>query len=197
MDLATCYRLLELPEGATVTQVKASYRRLARQFHPDVSSADARLAQEQFIQITKAYKALTAAIAAGQPNAQHANSHSRPATASAAVSPPAVSQADPLSEADRRLKHQAYTQLQQYLKGQRFARAVALVEGLAQRLPADSEVRQWQAIAYQRWGRALIAAGEDAKARGYLKKALRTDPNNRALWTAVEQDFRRMNMVCR
>jgi len=191
MDLATCYRLLELPEGATFSQVKASYRRLARQLHPDVSAADSRSA-DQFIQLTDAYKALTAAIANGQ---------SRPVLTGpispqhAATTPPAQPVADPLSEADRKLKHLVYSQLQQCLKEQRFARAVMLVEGLAQRLPDDSEVRQWQAIAYQRWARALIDSGQSTKARRYLTKALRTDPHNRTLWSEVRQDFRRINVL--
>ncbi|MEO0407902.1 MAG: J domain-containing protein [Cyanobacteria bacterium P01_A01_bin.135] len=188
MDLATCYRLLELPEGATVAQVKASYRRLARQLHPDVSVADA--SADRFIQLTDAYKALVTALATSQP-------HTAPPVNAAPPPAPAPPVSPPLSNADRKLKRHVYSQLQACLKNQRFARAVTLSEALAQRLPGDSEVRQWQAIAYQRWGRALITTGEETKAKGYLKKALRTDPNNRALWSEVERDLRRLDMLCR
>jgi tetratricopeptide (TPR) repeat protein len=100
-----------------------------------------------------------------------------------------------LSEIEKQLKWSSYDQLQQLLKYQRFARAIALVEGLAQRIPHDPEVRQWKAIAYQRWGRHLVNERQLDKARIYLKKALRTDPNNRSLWAEVERDFRRMEQM--
>lgn len=87
------------------------------------------------------------------------------------------------------LKQDAYLQLKELLKQQKFPRAIALVEGLAHRMPADSEISQWQAIVYQRWGRLLINQGQPQKARIYLKKALRTDPNNQSLWSEVNRDF--------
>ena len=62
-------------------------------------------------------------------------------------------------------------------------------EGLAQRITHDSEVRQWQAITYQRWGRELIGQGQLAKARIYLDKALKTDPLNKSLWVEINRDF--------
>jgi tetratricopeptide (TPR) repeat protein len=97
-----------------------------------------------------------------------------------------------LSPLEQQLKTNSYQQLQQLLREQRFPRAIALIEGLARRLPQDSEVKQWQAIAYQRWGRQLIQERQLDKARIYLKKALRTDPHNRSLWAEVERDFRSM-----
>jgi hypothetical protein len=61
MDLANCYRLLGLTYGASLAEVKASYRRLARRYHPDVNAGD-RLTQEKFIQLTEAYKLLLSVI---------------------------------------------------------------------------------------------------------------------------------------
>lgn len=101
----------------------------------------------------------------------------------------------PLSEIEQQLKWRSYHQLQQLLKSQRFPRAIGLVEGLAQRLPHDPEVRQWQAIAYQRWGSQLLNTKQLDKARIYLKKALKTDPHNRSLWFEVERDFSRMEKI--
>jgi len=108
--------------------------------------------------------------------------------------PQAESNGD-LSAAEQKLKKDAYFELQQLLKYQRFPRAIALIEGLAQRVPEDLEVRQWQAIAYQRWGRHLIGEKQVDKARIYLKKAVKTDPHNRALWAEVERDFRRLEEI--
>lgn len=97
--------------------------------------------------------------------------------------------AEPLSDQEASLKQEAYEQLKELLRQQKFPRAIALVEGLAHRMPADMEITQWQAIVYQRWGRQLIQIGQPQKARIYLKKALRTDPNNQSLWREINQDF--------
>ncbi len=126
------------------------------------------------------------------------NSPTRPeATPGWGSSPPVVQFSPELSDMDRRLKQQSYDQLQILLKTQRFPRAIALVEGLAQRLPEDREVRQWQAITYQRWGRQLIQEKQYDKARVYLKKALKVDPHNRQLWAEVEGEFQRLEQVYR
>ncbi|MGC1307300.1 MAG: DnaJ domain-containing protein [Phormidesmis sp.] len=93
------------------------------------------------------------------------------------------------SDPEALLKQDAYRQLRSLLKQQKFPRAIALVEGLAHRMPADLEIIQWQAIVYQRWGRQLIKEGQSEKARIYLKKALRTDPHNQSLWSEVNRDF--------
>ena len=96
---------------------------------------------------------------------------------------------EPLSAEEETLKREAYAQLKGLLSQQKFPLAIALVEGLAHRMPADLEISQWQAIVYQRWGRMLILQGQPQKARIYLKKALRTDPNNQSLWSEVNRDF--------
>jgi len=97
-----------------------------------------------------------------------------------------------LSAIEQELKQSSYKQLLQLFKEQRFPRAIALVEGLAQRMPNDPEIRQWQAITYQRWGRHLLDTRQLDKARVYLKKAIRIDPHNRSLCAEVEQDFQRL-----
>ncbi len=57
MNIAECYRLLELTSTANLHEVKASYRRLARRWHPDVNP-DNHQAHDMFIRVTKAYKVL-------------------------------------------------------------------------------------------------------------------------------------------
>lgn len=206
MNIADCYRLLGLNLQANRAEVKASFRRLARLYHPDVNTGD-RYAHEKFIQLHEAYKLLLEVV---KPEPEESR---QPQTAPAAKKEPVVTvrrqpvatkvtpkepkfQENPqLSQVERQLKENSYIQLQYLLKSQRFPRAIALVEGLAQRLPYDSEVRQWQAIAYQRWGRYLIGEKQLDKARIYLKKALRTDPHNRSLWSEVERDFRRLEKI--
>ncbi|GAB4473719.1 MAG: J domain-containing protein [Elainellaceae cyanobacterium] len=227
MNLSECYRILGLRSSATYEEIKSSYRRLARRYHPDLNPGSAQQA-EQFIQVNAAYRQLmdlvqptrigdrrsnpppprspqppapptaqTSPPPAQKPRASQAGQPQRPATSSSAglrKRPPI--QRDPAaSPTDHQLKEHVYSRLQQLLRQQRYPRAVALVEGLAQRLPNDLEVRQWLAIAYQRWGRHLVDLKQPEKARTYLNKALRTDPRNRALWFEVDRDLRRLDGI--
>ena len=207
MDIADYYRQLGLRSGASLSQVKASYRQLARQYHPDVNPGNEQ-AKNKFIAITEAYKFLVNVAPHHVAESKVANSTVPPTSTPPDLGvkaqpqavkvtrkePPGQSKAD-LSAAEEKLKQDAYFELQQLLKYQRFPRAIALIEGLAQRVPEDLEVRQWQAIAYQRWGRHLIGEKQVDKARIYLKKAVKTDPHNRALWAEVERDFRRLEQI--
>ncbi|MEL7035531.1 MAG: DnaJ domain-containing protein [Cyanobacteria bacterium J06592_8] len=201
MNTTDYYRQLGLHSGASLEAVKASYRRLARLYHPDVNPH--HLAREKFIAVTEAYKFL---LKIAKPEAEILR---QPEPKQTVVSPPPVQPRrvkvtrkestvqynQKLSETDQKLKHNSYRELQQLLKYKRFPRAIALIEGLAQRIPQDSEIRQWQAISYQRFGRALIKEKKLEQARSYLKKALKTDPHNRALWAEVERDFRQLERV--
>ncbi|MBW4592821.1 MAG: J domain-containing protein [Brasilonema angustatum HA4187-MV1] len=196
MDLEDCYRLLGLRSGASFADIKASYRRLAQQYHPDINPDDTK-AKEKFIAVTEAYKLLLQKIPQQEtaqpynhsPVVEHQPTRTtRPQTATKEkikekVKPPSF------SEIEQRLKWRTYEQLQQFLKEKRFPQAISLAEALAQRLPEDAEVRQWQAISYQIWGRSLIAEKQPLKARIYLKKALKTDPYNKSLWNEVQRDF--------
>ncbi|MDX2216213.1 MAG: J domain-containing protein [Oculatellaceae cyanobacterium bins.114] len=220
MNLADCYRLLGLRTGASYDEIKASYRRLARQYHPDVNPGNPQQAKEKFIQLSEAYRQLMEAVQPSKaPDEKAAKAKSKPtstpsgtrspASTSAKSTPPksptqvkiTTRKAPPIernpeiSQNDYDLKQNVYEQLQRLLRGQRFPRAITLVEGLAQRLPNDPEVRQWQAITYQRFGRHLVDTKQSDKARIYLKKALRTDPHNKALWYEVERDFRRIEQI--
>ena len=51
------YKILNVSSKASATEIKSSYRRLARKKHPDVNDGDETLAQE-FAAIAKAYKVL-------------------------------------------------------------------------------------------------------------------------------------------
>lgn len=205
MDVKECYRVLQLPENASIDDVKASYRRLARQYHPDLNPEDGA-AHQKFIAIHQAYKQLlnVAPATKSNPKSNSATTdgevkvevkhrrQQKKAQKAQKTQKVQFEDTPELSPLEKRLKQQSYEQLQGLLKRGRLPRAIALVEGLAQRFPQDKEVRQWQAIVYQRWGHQLIQKGYFDQARIYLKKALRTDPHNRTLWLQVEKDFRYM-----
>ena len=55
MDL---YELLGIARGATLVEIKRSYRRLARKYHPDINPGD-NAAEAHFKEITRAYETLS------------------------------------------------------------------------------------------------------------------------------------------
>ncbi|MBD2205913.1 J domain-containing protein [Calothrix sp. FACHB-1219] len=205
MDLGDCYRLLGLRSGASFADIKASYRRLAQQYHPDINPDDHK-AKDKFIALTEAYKFLltvvipedTVGVASQTPVSAREETKTAPqekAPAAAKKRQATTPKPPGVTAIEQRLKWNTYEQLQRFLKEKRFPQAIALVEALADRLPEDAEVRQWQAITYQIWGRVLIDQHQVLKARIYLKKALKTDPNNKALGNEVQRDLQRLEQM--
>ncbi|WP_071191127.1 J domain-containing protein [Trichormus sp. NMC-1] len=200
MDLGDCYRLLGLRSGASFADIKASYRRLVQQYHPDMNPNDER-AKDKFIALTEAYRFLQTVIPpeeialksnSSSSSSNSVNNYTEVKAQSSGTSTTVMPHPPTLEDIEQRLKWKTYEQLQRFLQERRFPQAIALVEALAARLPEDIEVRQWQAIAYQIWGRALIAEKQLPKARIYLKKALKTDPHNKTLLNEVQRDFQRL-----
>jgi len=194
MELVECYRLLELSPNAGIEEIKASYRRLARRYHPDVNPNNREEAHTQFIRITEAYKYLLEQVSKGESstNVSHQSPASSKKTQVKRQRTETSPSSSPASDFDKKVKWDAYQQLQDLLKAQKFARATTLVESLSKRFPHDLEVRQWQAITYQQRGRQLVNQGQFELARTFLKKALSTDPHNRSLWYEVDRDFQRI-----
>ena len=52
------YEILELPRGASVSEVKKAYKRLARKYHPDLNPSDKK-AEERFKEISEAHSILS------------------------------------------------------------------------------------------------------------------------------------------
>lgn len=197
--------------GADFEAVKLAYRRLARRYHPDINP-NSQEAHDKFIQLTQAYRALAEQVShAGLGTSEGGEEQDFTASAddnhlekkpdsdilnhsarNEGLTTPQVLVNPLLSAIEQQLKQQGYEQLQQFFKEQRLPRAIALVEGLAQRMPTDVEIRQWQAITYRRWGRSLLEQGQFNKAQRYLEKSLRTDPYNKALLRELQRDFQQL-----
>jgi len=199
MDLEDYYRILGLRSGVSFADVKASYRRLVQQYHPDINPNDLK-AKDKFIAVTEAYKFLQTVLPPEEIKSRtnevktDVSSAREVQTQPAAPKTTVISHPPNLEDIEQRLKWKTYEQLQRFLQERRFPQAIALAEALMARLPGDAEVRQWLAIAYQIWGRVLITEKQLPKARIYLKKALKTDPYNKALWNEVQQDFQRLGL---
>lgn len=58
MDYRDYYRILGIDRKASEKEIKQAYRRLARQYHPDVNPSD-QAAQEKFKEINEAYEVLS------------------------------------------------------------------------------------------------------------------------------------------
>lgn len=172
---AECYRLLGLPDRASLEQIKAAYRQLARRYHPDCNPGDDR-AREKFVAIAAAYRQLLQARAGATPDNLRAPEGD-------------------LSPLDRELKWQSYQQLQELLGARQFARAASLSDSLMRRFPHDLEVRQWQAIVCHQYGRYLAQNDRYRQARRYLQKARRTDPQNRSLQIEIAQDLQQLQQA--
>lgn len=68
----TYYEILNLPEGASKAQIKKSYRKLVKLYHPDVT--DDPNAHEKYLEINQAYEALL------DPQPKHKTSSSGPSS---------------------------------------------------------------------------------------------------------------------
>ncbi|MFM7470474.1 MAG: DnaJ domain-containing protein [Nodosilinea sp.] len=190
MVLAHQYRILGLRTGASFSDIKLAYRHLARLYHPDTNPGNNQ-AKEKFIQVTQAYQALSQALPQAAARVRGQRSPVNPVQEQARTSP----QVRPDSSTDQDLKQMGFNQLQGLFRSRRYARAIALVEGLAHRFPQDPEVRQWQAITYYRWGQASISSGDFIKAAACLRKARRVDPHNRSLHQALDREFHRLQQL--
>ena len=62
------YEVLGVPKNATQDEIKAAYRKLAKQYHPDkyVGNPLSDLASEKFKEINEAYETLTNGNASGK-----------------------------------------------------------------------------------------------------------------------------------
>lgn len=52
------YEVLGVPKTASEEEIKKAYRQLARQYHPDVTKEDAKVAEERFKEVSEAYEVL-------------------------------------------------------------------------------------------------------------------------------------------
>jgi len=172
---AECYRLLGLPDRASLERVKVAYRQLARRYHPDCNPEDGR-AHEKFVEIAAAYQQLLSSgsdtVASTEPQTQ-----------------------TDLSPRDRELKWQSYQQLQELLSAQQFLRAVSLSDSLVRRFSQDMEVRQWQAVVCHQYGRHLAQKRQYCQAQRYLQKARRSDPQNRSLQVEIARDLQQLQQT--
>jgi tetratricopeptide (TPR) repeat protein len=188
-NIDQCYQLLGIYRGASIEELKAAYRSLARKLHPDLNPGDVD-APQRFISLNQAYQILL--------DKNQGDSTSTVSTTTVRSTDDARPQSAKTSTPNRNeddLKWQLYYELQSLLKQQQFLKAIVLIEGLAHHSPQDAQICQWQGIIYSQYGYQLIQRREFDKARIYLKKALKVDPHNRQLWQEVDRSFNRITQL--
>jgi tetratricopeptide (TPR) repeat protein len=198
-NLDKCYLLLGIRRGASLDELKAAYRSLARKWHPDLNPGDTD-AHQRFIALNQAYEILLVGVTAPIEQSSHFVNEQRTSTSAPQSSvvdrrPPQPATNTKPNHNEEELKWQLYYELQSLLKQQQFLKAIVLIEGLAHHSPQDSQVCQWQGIIYSQYGHQLIQRREFDKARSYLKKAVRVDPHNRQLWQEVDRAFNRITQL--
>jgi tetratricopeptide (TPR) repeat protein len=199
-NLDKCYLLLGICRGASLDELKAAYRSLARKWHPDLNPGDTD-AHQRFIALNQAYEILLVGVTAPIEQSSHFVNEQRTPTPAPQSSvrvdrrPPQPATNTKPTQNEEELKWQLYYELQSLLKQQQFLKAIVLIEGLAHHSPQDSQVCQWQGIIYSQYGHQLIQRREFDKARSYLKKAVRVDPHNRQLWQEVDRAFNRITQL--
>jgi tetratricopeptide (TPR) repeat protein len=195
LNLDKCYQLLGICRGASLDELKAAYRSLARKFHPDLNPGDLD-ASQRFIALNEAYQVLLGKIQAHSVRTSPANPVGSATTArTARREATQATKTHPAKKNEDELKWQLYYELQSLLKQQQFLKAIVLIEGLAHHNPLDAQICQWQGIIYSQYGHQLIQHREFEKARIYLKKALKVDPHNRQLWQEVDRAFNRITQL--
>jgi hypothetical protein len=68
ISLEECYRLLDLPASATTEQIRAAFRRLAKEHHPDVHSR--RRDHRRFVEVANAYRILREKLRVRPPDSE-------------------------------------------------------------------------------------------------------------------------------
>lgn len=184
MNLEQCYQLFNLQPGASATQIKGAYRKLARVMHPDVNPEDAS-AHNRFVTLTQAYELLLSVAEGRQVATMKPKSPAKPSA------PPVVT----LSKQEAELKWSSYQKLQELLQQRELIKAVSLVEALSNRLGQDPDVCQWQGIVYYFFGQHLLDRCQVDKAKIYLKKALKADPQNPQLSEQVRAEYHKIEQM--
>jgi tetratricopeptide (TPR) repeat protein len=198
VDSSDPHKLLGVPPGASLEIIKQAYRRLARQYHPDVAG---EAFKEQFQRVNEAYRVLCdhahrVVQASPEPPPKPTTAPVRMDVKKSHASPPPSASPSlkpvKLTPAQQQEFEKRAFYLKKALKSRDWVYALSQAESLSHQFPSYPQAIHLLAITYQRRGNALILEKRPSQARAYLAKALETEPDNKALAFEIERDLRRI-----
>jgi DnaJ domain len=188
INIGKSYELLGLDTSASIEEIKAVYRQMAKKIHPDLNPHDPT-ARDRFNTLNQAYQLLLAV-------------HSEPARIDISPEPEPVVTSDvrvtyvvdpPLSPQDLQLKIEVFESLEKLIRQENFTKAVSIVDMLAKVVPNCSDISKKQSEVYFKYAQDLVnRRSQFTLARTYLKAALKVDPHNQQRWQAVNREFNRI-----
>ncbi len=188
------YQILGVEPTATVDAIKQAYRQLARQFHPDVAGS---AAQDRFVQISLAYQVLSdpqqrRTYDLTLPRHYVAPPPTTPRPSVKIKQPPkpkpAPKRPEFIHQPVQRLDYEdTIREIYKAFSQHQFAIATKHAEQLVEHYPKDLQALHLMALAYYRRGSELLYYQQHKLAEVYLSEALKTEPNNSQLLSAIRQ----------
>ncbi len=195
ITLEQSYNLLELNSSASIDEIKAVYRQMAKSMHPDLNPKDPT-ARDRFNTLNQAYQLLLVAARSTTANLHSdtvPNVDSQDRSTSVRVS----YVVDPtLSPADLQLKQEIFESLEKLIRQDNFTKAVSTIDLLVKVIPNCKEISRKQSEIYFKYAQDLVKQRTQLHlARTYLKASLKIDPHDRQRWEAVNREFNQIERL--
>ena len=194
ITLAQSYTLLRLNPSASIDEIKAIYRQMAKSMHPDLNPEDPT-ARDRFNTLNQAYQLLLVAARSTTTNNSNnvPNIDSHEPDMSVRVTYVVDSTLNP---ADLQLKQEIFESLEKLIRQDDFAKAVSTIDLLVRVIPNCPEILRKQSEVYFKYAQELIKQRAQLHlARTYLKASLKIDPHNQQRWEAVNREFNRIERL--
>lgn len=194
ITLAQSYTLLRLNPSASIDEIKAIYRQMAKSMHPDLNPEDPT-ARDRFNTLNQAYQLLL--VAARSTTTNNSNNVPNVDSHDPDISVRVTYVVDStLNPADLQLKQEIFESLEKLIRQDDFAKAVSTIDLLVRVIPNCPEILRKQSEVYFKYAQELIKQRAQLHlARTYLKASLKIDPHNQQRWEAVNREFNRIERL--
>jgi DnaJ domain len=203
ITLEQSYILLRLNPSASIDEIKAIYRQMAKSMHPDLNPEDPT-ARDRFNTLNQAYQLLLVAARFSRGEA--------PPTTTASINSDTVPNVDSpdratsarvsyvveptLALADLQLKQEIFESLEKLMRQDNFTKAVSTIDLLVKVIPNCKEISRKQSEVYFKYAQDLVKQRTQLHlARTYLKASLKIDPHNQQRWEAVNREFNQIERL--
>lgn len=195
ITLEQAYNLLRLNQSASIDEIKAIYRQMAKSMHPDLNPEDPT-ARDRFNTLNQAYQLLLVAARSTTANLNSdtvTNVDSQDRSTSVRVS---YVVEPTLSPADLQLKQEIFESLEKLMRQDNFTKAVSTIDLLVKVIPNCQEISRKQSEIYFKYAQDLVKQRTQLHlARTYLKASLKIDPHNQQRWEAVNREFNQIERL--